>query len=88
MAREHDPLTTSTLATLERVGVPHEAPVARAVGVALASSRFRPGPLSVRRRVDVAIHEPGKRRADGTPRRRVARPRSGASGRPLCRGRL
>jgi len=59
MAREHDPLTTSTLATLERVGVPHE----RLSRVQLESRwpqvEFRPGPLSVRRRGDVAIHEPG-----------------------------
>src|SRR3989442_696231 len=51
MAREQDPLTTSTLATLERVGVPHER-----VSRAQLESRWPQIDFGA---IAWAIHEPG-----------------------------
>jgi len=59
MAREHDPLTTSTLATLERVGVPHEHLSRVQLESRWPQVDFGPARSQSVDGVTWAIHEPG-----------------------------
>jgi monomeric sarcosine oxidase len=59
MARDQDPLATSTLATLERVGVPHERLSRAQLASRWPQIDFGPACPEPVERVTWAIHEPG-----------------------------